>query len=278
MTTEERLDRLERQNRRLKGGLGVVLLGALAAALFGFTQPEKIPDVIKAMEFQVVSHDGTIVAKMHHWHGEDQAITGAVTTYNTDGEHLVRLGATETGEGEVATADGKNHWLVRLSSTQGIGTVMTLNRKGHEIVSMGVNEGGDGSVVTSNIDGKRLIELGASGAGGIIRTFDGDDHELVWIGLTQGGQGAVVTRNTTGQNLIELGATTDGFGVFRTLNDRGVTLVELGPNPENTGGFIRVMDHQEQPVAGLGFGPHATGFLFARDPAGEFATTYIFPH
>jgi len=60
MTIEQRLDRLERQNRMLKGAGAAVLLGLLAVGVMGATQQEEIPDVVKAREFEVIGKDGTV--------------------------------------------------------------------------------------------------------------------------------------------------------------------------------------------------------------------------
>jgi hypothetical protein len=48
MTIEKRLDRLERENRMLKGAGAVALLVLLAVAVMGASQQEVIPDVVKA--------------------------------------------------------------------------------------------------------------------------------------------------------------------------------------------------------------------------------------
>lgn len=53
-----RLERLERENCRMKrAGLAVVGL-ALAVALIGATVPEEIPEVIEAREFRVIDENG----------------------------------------------------------------------------------------------------------------------------------------------------------------------------------------------------------------------------
>ena len=56
MTIEQRLDRLERQNRFLKGTGAAVLLALMAVALMG--AGGAIPDVIRAREFRVIGKDG----------------------------------------------------------------------------------------------------------------------------------------------------------------------------------------------------------------------------
>ena len=62
MTTEERLTKLERKNRRLT--LGVVLAGLVAtlAVAVGMAAPEAVPDEIKAHKFILVDAEGNTLA------------------------------------------------------------------------------------------------------------------------------------------------------------------------------------------------------------------------
>ena len=62
MDIEERITRLERQNRNLKKGiiLAVVFIGGF----FGMGQMSPAPSVIKAKEFQVIGNKGEVLAMM----------------------------------------------------------------------------------------------------------------------------------------------------------------------------------------------------------------------
>ena len=104
MTVDERLDRLERQNRRLKTGLASFLLVAVAAGLVGFARQDSIPDLVEARAFHVVSEDGTVRVKLEDSLGLGYGVGGAVTTMNGEGESLVQLGAAK-GVGAVWTLD-----------------------------------------------------------------------------------------------------------------------------------------------------------------------------
>ena len=64
MTIEERLGRLERQNRVMKGGLGLLLVAAIAGGVLGFAGQQKgagVPDEIRAKQFIVVDDAGNPV-------------------------------------------------------------------------------------------------------------------------------------------------------------------------------------------------------------------------
>ena len=150
MTIEERIERLERQNRHLRLGLAGIVLGA-AAIFAGAAARKAVPDVIKARAFQVVADDGTPLVVL----GAPTGI-GAVATFNGRGQELVRLAATTDGNGTVTTHSSKGQMLVRLGvSTVGAGTVTTSNGKGQELVKLGVFTEGTGFVAVLDPSGRK---------------------------------------------------------------------------------------------------------------------------
>ena len=78
MDIEERVARIERQNRNLKKGiiLAVVFIGGL----FGMGQMSPAPSVIKAKEFQVIGDKGQVLASM----SADSEGDGFVETRNAE--------------------------------------------------------------------------------------------------------------------------------------------------------------------------------------------------
>ena len=62
---DARLDKLERDNRRLKLAVGALLLALAAVPLIGAVMPEQIPEVIRARAFQVIDANGNERAAMN---------------------------------------------------------------------------------------------------------------------------------------------------------------------------------------------------------------------
>ncbi len=65
---ESRVDKIERDNRRLKLTVGALLLALAAVPLIGAVMPEQIPELIQARNFQVIDESGTVRTEMH-WNG-----------------------------------------------------------------------------------------------------------------------------------------------------------------------------------------------------------------
>ena len=64
MDLERRVEKLERENRRLKIVGGLVLLGLAAACTSTAVMPQEGPDVIEARTFVVIDEDGTTRARI----------------------------------------------------------------------------------------------------------------------------------------------------------------------------------------------------------------------
>ena len=59
---ESRVDKIERDNQRLKLTLGALLLVLAAVPLIGAVMPQEIPELIQARRFEVIDGNGTVRA------------------------------------------------------------------------------------------------------------------------------------------------------------------------------------------------------------------------
>ena len=150
MTIEQRLDRLEQQNRILKGAGAAVVLAVMGVAVMGAGQQGTIPDVVKARSFEVIGKDGiprVIIATLALADGE----VGKIVTLNSKMSVIVDLAATDSGGGLIVTGNGN----------------------GKDLVTLGVATGGEGTVTTRNGSGKVLVNLGVSTEGlGLVTAYD----------------------------------------------------------------------------------------------------------
>ena len=68
---ESRVDKIERDNRRLKLTVGALLLALAAVPLIGAVMPEQIQDVVRARRFEVIDGNGVNLRMgttgIHYW-------------------------------------------------------------------------------------------------------------------------------------------------------------------------------------------------------------------
>jgi hypothetical protein len=156
MTLEDRIEKLERQNRRLRWtvtgfvGLGVAALIMGQAAAPSAEDLEKV-DVVRARRVEVVDKDGRPVVSI----GLTATGTGMITTMDGRGRKAVMLGATANGEGVVATMNRKGEELVKLgATTTGEGVITTSDGKGHKLIEIGVTTKNEPKIYTFNEKGE----------------------------------------------------------------------------------------------------------------------------
>ena len=85
---DARLDKIERDNRRLKLALGALLLALAAVPLIGAVMPQEIPELIQAREFQVIGEFGN----------ERAGMSASGIAYN-DEKGTIRAGMSDGGIG-----------------------------------------------------------------------------------------------------------------------------------------------------------------------------------
>jgi len=199
MTIEERLGRLERQNRWLKSGLGFMLLTVVAGSLLGLAAKNTVPDVVEAKAFHVVGDDGTVLVKLEGLNNR----TGVVELMNHKGQPLAILSSTSdfrAGMIELRNGDGQD--LVSLGKgTSENGLITTRNFKGHDLVMItSANDSGSGGITISNDDKQTLVVLGSS-----------NHHDY----------GIVNIQNRKGQVVAQMTTTFDGRGSVAAYDPSG---------------------------------------------------------
>ncbi len=106
---DARLDKLERDNRRLKLTVGALLLALAAVPLIGAVMPEQIPEVIQAREFRVIDENGNVLASMsggasgvisvRDENGNERAVMHAFGFVYLDENDTIRAAMTDGGIG-----------------------------------------------------------------------------------------------------------------------------------------------------------------------------------
>ena len=173
LTIEQRLDQLERRNRRLTATLALMVVAICAVVTMAATGKKNGDfDVVTAKRI-LVKHDngenavtissffGYGMVKTYGPNGKELVVLGSTTddhgmvkTYGSNGKELVRLTASTDGKGMVETYGSNGKELVTLGSTDNGGAIEVYNKTGEGIVSMRADEYGNGEVGAWNRKGK----------------------------------------------------------------------------------------------------------------------------
>jgi hypothetical protein len=136
MDVEQRIERLERQNRDL-----VRVLNALTGQ--GVVMP-----LVRAKSFEAVDSNGQVCVRISMRQG-----CGWIETLNGEGHKLAELGADSGGQGGIRTRGlqiigGAGKTAVELLSDESGGWVQTFDNAGTRTVSIGTGSDGSGIVAT----------------------------------------------------------------------------------------------------------------------------------
>jgi hypothetical protein len=166
MTLEERIERLERQNRRLRAAFGVFVVGAVCVLIAGQAAPVTsrsaspagpllLPERVRAKRFEVINDAGKPVVTLMSW---EQG--GWIETRDNSGRRLFDVSATDDGNGLLST----------------------YNKEGNEAVSLGGVKGGSGLLAIFDGHGRKLLAEGAAEEGsGVIASYNRKQEvKAVW--------------------------------------------------------------------------------------------------
>ena len=273
MTTEERLDLLERRVVLQRRGLFLSwallgLLAALPAAADKEPPPVTRFDQIVANGITVVSPEGKDVVRIASL---APAGGGAVATFTPAGKALVSLDSGNNGEGTVTTFTPAGKALVKLASLSNATGLVTTFGPAARLVTLGASDDGHGIVTTFSPAGKELVTLGSLTDGvGTVATFNPAGKELVRLGsMDNSGGGSVATFNPAGKKLVQLGSTVDGrHGTAIIYGPAGKEMVALGALDD--GGFMSIFDKSGTPLLStVTLSTTGEGSLIALNRAGK---------
>jgi len=143
MTVEQRLDQLEKRNKRLTVGLTMMAVVVCAVVTMAATG-DKIGrfETVVARTIYVKNDAGNFVVVLD----ADDDGNGFVQTKSAKGKKLVQLNSTVEDNGTVTTFQSNGKELVDLSATDNGGLINVLNKTGEVIANMGADEYGNGVV------------------------------------------------------------------------------------------------------------------------------------
>jgi hypothetical protein len=127
MTIEQRMDQLEKRNKRLTVGLTRMAVAMCAVVTMAATGEKRGDfDTVQARHIWVTNDAGDMVVAL----GANDVGGGLVRTQSAKGKDLVMLTSTDNGNGAVTTYQSNGKDLVNLTSTDSGGTVTTYQPNG----------------------------------------------------------------------------------------------------------------------------------------------------
>ena len=150
MTMEQRMDQLEKRNKRLTVALTMMAVAMCAVATMAATgMKDGDFDFVTARHIYVTNDAGDIVVGL----GANDSGDGLVQMLSAKGQHLVWLTSTVDGNGAVTTYQPNGKELVTLSAHDSGGLVYVYNKTGESIAQMRADEYGNGVVWAGNRKG-----------------------------------------------------------------------------------------------------------------------------
>ncbi len=197
----QRLDRLERENRRFKRAGAALLVGLAAVFVMGQALPAKVAKVVEAQVFSVRDMSGTVRATL----GASPDGTPYLTLFDKnvkmravlqlkedqspffsllapDGKAIAQMRLEQDGSGTVQLFDGKQEGSIVVIATPKSPGVGFANREGKVRVSLGVTDGFS-LLDLSGSDGKSGISLSVHPDGRANMLISGQDGKPIWSAM-----------------------------------------------------------------------------------------------
>ena len=252
MTVEERLDQLEKRNKRLTAALTLMAVAICAVVTVAATGDKDVRfDILTARHIFVENDAGEIVVSL----GANRVGDGVVSTRTAEGKTLVMLNSAIGHKGTVQTFQPDGKVLVDLSAGDDGGVVNVYNKTGEAIAKMHADENGNGSIA----------EFDQVTARGIWVTNDAGDVVVALLSNNLG-NGVVGTRTAEGKQLVMLNSEGDIGGVY-TYQPNGKKLVSMSAS--DNGGLINVYNKTGEAIAALKADEYGNGVVGAYNRKGE---------
>jgi hypothetical protein len=158
MTIEQRMDQLEKRNKRLTVALTMMAVVVCAVVTMAATGDKNGTfDIVTARAIFVTNKTGDLAVTV----AATTDGSGMVQTKSAKGKETVWLGSTKDDNGTVSTYQPNGKALVSLISTDNGGFIDVYNKTGEFVAQMGADEYGNGVVGAYNRKGEgRTLQPG----------------------------------------------------------------------------------------------------------------------
>ena len=199
MDVEQRVEQLERQNKRFKMVLALLAVALCAVVTMAATDRDGEFDTVTARYIWVKNDAGERIVIL----GANDSGNGLIYTQSASGGKLVMLNSAVGDHGAIQTFAPSGKELVDLSAaTDGYGSVTTFAPSGKELVKLNSTVDGSGSVTMHALSGKELVKLTTTDNGGFVEVFNKTGETIVQLGADDYGNGEVGVWNRKGKGRV----------------------------------------------------------------------------
>jgi hypothetical protein len=226
VTTEERMQILEKQVRRQRRwnlALGAVII---AGGLMAATSQRTVPEIIQAKSFEVVDDKGNaLVLLAPNPFGHGSVTVNKKSRGFGPGETIAVVSSDDLGNGgiDAYSRDGKTVIASLGADPRGDGAVAVFSKRGKQVFQASPDDAGDGTVNLFNRDGKTMIAgVGADPDGnGAVSVFTKGGKQVFQVSSDQLGDGVLSIMSRHGKVVVSLEVDEQGGGVVGTLDKNG---------------------------------------------------------
>jgi hypothetical protein len=199
-TLLERIERIEKQNRRLKSFLVVMVLSLLAFAVMG------------AKEGPRDGHFGQIIAK-------------EIIIVDDAGQELIVIGfRKEAGTGiRILNKAGKRVLGIGITADEGGSGILVADKEGRPRIGLGMDEGLP-SLAMVNENGKKIMAMGGNELGYGLVVMDENEVERAGLGIKEGDTGIMIY-DDNGQYVRGMIRQKNGVHYFSYVNENGKEII-----------------------------------------------------
>lgn len=166
-TLYERMERIEKQNRRLKGYMVFLVLSFLALVVMGA---------------KAGLQDG-------HFR---QIIAEGITIVDGSGQELILIGSAKEGTGiRILNKAGKRALGIGISADEGGSGILVADKEGRPRIGLGMDEGVP-SVVMVDENEKKIMAMGGDEKGYGFVIMDENEVERAGLGFKEGNTGVAI--------------------------------------------------------------------------------------
>jgi hypothetical protein len=166
-TLHERIERIEKQNRRLKNTMFFLVLSFLALAVMGA---------------KAGPNDG-------HFR---QIIAERISFVDGSGQERMLMGSSEEGTGiKVLNKAGKKVLGIGIAGDEGGSGILVADKEGRPRIGLGLDEGVP-SVVMVDENGKKILAMGGNEKGYGFVVMDDNEVERAGLGFKDGDTGVMI--------------------------------------------------------------------------------------